>query len=174
MSYVGCGNGMAGGWGYYGYNSHGYLGQDGTDGSSMDISSILSSTDSIDTSNVALMSQPGGPLAAGGILDPNASDQISVGQLQSYVATGSAPDPSTASQLASIVAAAGPAVTSILQQAQFGSLAANTPISQLAALKAAITGTSPTSAVLSTISSNPILLVGLLGLAFMMFSGRRG
>lgn len=151
-----------------------YLGQD--DGStptldSTDISGAISATDAIDTSNIALLSQPGGPLAAGGVLDPSASDQVSVQDLQTYVNTGQASSPAVASQLASIVTAAGPAITGILQQVQFGQLAANTPISQLAALKAAITGNVSGTAVLASMTSNPALLIGIGVLLFMMFRG---
>lgn len=155
-----------------------YLGQDGssTDSSSTDFATTLSSTDAIDTSNIALLSQPGGPLAAGGVLDPAASDQISVSTLQNYVATGQAPDPSTAAQLAQVVSAAGPAITGILQQVQLGQLAATTPISQLSALRAAITGQTSVGGILSSITADPttLLIVGGILLVLLTRGGHSG
>lgn len=149
------------------------FGDDSTGIDSTDISGAISATDSIDTSNIALLSQPGGPLAAGGVLDPGASDQVSVQQLANYVQTGQASDPTTASQLAAIVAAAGPSVTGILQQVQLGQLAATTPISQLAALRSAITGSASGSAILSSITSDPTTLLIIGGVLLLLFA-RRG
>lgn len=143
---------------------------DGVD--STDITNAISATDSIDTSNIALLSQPGGPLAAGGVLDPAASDQVSVQQLATYVQTGQAPDPTTANQLASIVAAAGPAVTGILQQVQLGQLAQTTPISQLAALRAAITGNVSGTGILSSITADPTTLLIIGGILLLVLTRR--
>lgn len=147
------------------------FGDDSVD--STDISGAISAADSIDTSNIALLSQPGGPLAAGGVLDPAASDQVSVQDLATYVQTGQASNPATASQLASIVAAAGPTVTGIMQQVQLGQLASTMPISSLPALRAAITGNVSGSGILSSITADPTTLLIIGGILLLMFS-RRG
>lgn len=121
----------------------GYLGQDSTD--------IMGPT---------LEEIAGGPV-----------DTITAGDVATYVQTGSA-DPSVLTQIANIVQAAGPTVEGILQQIQFGQLAANTPVSQLPQLRAAVTGTTTAQSVISGITSNPVLVIG--GLAVLYLLMRRG
>jgi len=132
-------------WGYLGAvdMDQGYLGQDGSD--------IVGPT---------LEEIAGGPI-----------DTVTAGDVANYVATGQA-DPSVLSQITNIVKAAGGAAQSILQQVQFGQLAANTPINQLPALRAAVTGQTTVGSVLSSVGSNPALLIGGVVLLFLLFQGR--
>lgn len=117
----------------------GYLGQDSTD--------IMGPT---------LEEIAGGPI-----------DTITAADVADYVNTGNA-DPSVLSQIANIVQAAGPAVQGILQQVQFGQLAANTPINQLPQLRAAVTGQTTVSSVVSSLTSNPALLIGGAVVLFLL------
>lgn len=106
--------------------------------------------------------------AAGGILSPSAPP-VTVGDLANYLNTG-AGDPSWISQLGDLVAQAGPTISQIMQQYQFGTLAANTPIQNLPALRAAVTGAPvSTSSIISSLTNNPTaLLVGAGLLVFLL------
>jgi len=112
----------------------------------------------------------------GGILDPSAPP-VTVGDLATFVASGTtstgSTDPSTLAQLATLVAAGGQTVTSILRQQQIGSLAASTPLAQIAALQS-LTGTSMFgSSISSAISQNPMMfLIGGGVLLFLLMRGR--
>lgn len=120
----------------------GYLGQDGTDDGG-----IMGPT---------LEEIAGGPI-----------DTITAGDVATYVQTGQA-DPSVLSQITNLVRAGGTAANNILQQVQLGQLAANTPINQLPQLRAAITGQTTISSVVSSIASNPTLLIGGVLLLFLL------
>jgi hypothetical protein len=132
----------------------GYLGDDSTDIST------------IDTSGLGL---------PGGILDPSAPP-VTVGDLQTYVQTGNA-DPSILGQLSSIVSAAGPAVSQILQQFQLGQISSSAPLAQNPLLRAALV-TSPNQtgigATLQSFASSPALLIGAGVLAFLILGKKRG
>ena len=96
---------------------------------------------------------------------------ITAGDLVTYANTGSA-DPSILQQITNLVKVAGPAVDSIMQQVQIGQLAANTPISQLSQLRAGITGQSTISSVVSSLASNPTLLIGGAVLLLVLMRGK--
>lgn len=118
------------------------------------------STDSTDIVGPTLEEIAGGPV-----------DTITAGDVATYVQTGQA-DPSVLTQIANIVRAAGPTVTGILQQVQFGQLASNTPISQLSQLRAAVTGTSTVQSVVSSLTANPAVLIIGAGLLFLLLRKR--
>ena len=101
----------------------------------------------------------------GGILDPSAPS-VTVGQISDFINTGSA-DPSVIDQISAIVKAAGPTITGIMQQYQFGQLSANTPINQLPMLRAAVTGQAP-SMLSASLLSNPAVLIGGAVLLFVL------
>jgi len=103
---------------------------------------------------------------SGGLLAPSAPP-VTVDQLATFVQTGQA-DPSIWDSLANLVTSAGPAVNQIMQQYQFGQLAANTPIQNLPALRAAVTGAPvSTSSIVSSLTSNPTFLLIGAGLLFL-------
>lgn len=111
--------------------------------------------------------------AAGGLLAPSAPP-VTVGDVATYLNTGQG-DPSWISQLGDLVSQAGPAINQIMQQYQFGTLAANTPIQNLPALRAAVTGAPvSTSSIVSSLTNNPtFLLVGAGLLVFLMMKKGR-
>ena len=112
----------------------------------------------------------------GGILDPSAPP-VTVGDLSTYLSTGNA-DPSLLSQLSSIVQAAGPAVSQIMQQYQLGQISSSQPLASNPLLRAALV-TSPNQtgigATLQSFAASPALLlgVGAIALLFLM-KGRKG
>lgn len=141
----------------------GFLGDDPTAG--VDFSGAVDINSApLDTSSLT---------AVDGILSPTAPP-VTVDQLNTYVTTGQA-DPSVLGQLATLVSAAGPAVNSILQQVQFGQLAANTPISSLAALRAAVAGApGSASSIISSLTADPMFLVLGAGLLFLLLRKKGG
>ena len=136
-------HGQAGYMGFHDYHGHDYyMGADPTDISTDDFG------------------------AAGGLLAPSAPP-VTVGQVATYLNTGQG-DPSWISQLGDLISTAGPAINQIMEQYQFGTLAANTPIASLPALRAAVTG-APVSAssIVSSLTNNPTFL--LLGAGVLVF-----
>lgn len=128
----------------------GYLGDDG------------SGDTNISTLDTATLGLPGG------ILDPS-SPPVTVDELANYVNTGQA-DSSIIGQLATLVQSAGPAIQGIMQQIQFGQLAANTPISQLPTLRSAVLGQTSPGTFSNLLTSGGISTTGLLvGGAVLLF-----
>jgi hypothetical protein len=104
---------------------------------------------------------------------PDVPPDITVGDVVQYASSGTTTDPSVLDQVANIFKTAAPAVNSILQQVQFGSLATNVPLSQLPQLRAAVTGAPvAASAVISSVLSNPTVLLIGAGILLFMLSGR--
>jgi len=153
-----------------GMDGAGYLGDDST---VVELASILPPAGfgpAISTNDFGL---------PGGILDPSAPP-VTVGDLQSYVETGTA-DPSILGQLSSIVQAAGPAVSQILQQVQLGQIASSQPLANNPLMRAAlITSPNPTGiggtlqSAFASLTASPALLVGLGLVAFMVLGKKRG
>lgn len=111
----------------------------------------------------------------GAVLDPSAP-AVTVGDLANYVQSGSA-DPSLLSQLSSIVQAAGPAVSQIMQQFQLGQIASSQPLANNPLMRAAlITSPNPTGigATLQSFASSPALLIGAGVLAVLVLTKKRG
>lgn len=108
-----------------------------------------------------------------GILSPSAPP-VTVSDLANYVNNGTAPsDPSVASQLATLISQAGPAVQSILQQVQYGQMAANTPLNQLAQLRSAYgLQTSGAQNLFASLTANPMVLLAGAGLLFFVLKRR--
>jgi hypothetical protein len=129
----------------------GYLGQDGTD--------------STDIMGPTLEEIAGGPV-----------DTITNGDIATYVSGGSV-DPSIVDQIANIVKAAGPSVQQILQQVQLGQIAASAPIANNPAMRAAIVGSSTmgtsVSSAIASLSSSPVLILGGVGLLFLLMRRRK-
>lgn len=131
-------------WGYLGSatnGDYGYLGQDET--GAVDTGS-WPTTGGADP----LVDAAQGPV-----------DTITAGDIATYMQTGQA-DPSVLTQITNLIKAGGSAAQNIMQQVQFGQLAANTPISQLSQLRTAITGQTSVQSVISSLTSNPLLLIG--------------
>lgn len=152
MAYPGCA-GCLGNFNWStlnGMDGAGYLGDDSTDISTLDTSALS-------------------------VLDPSAPP-VTVGELADYVQTG-AGDPSILSQLSSIVQAAGPTVSQILQQVQLGQISASQPLAQNPLLRAAlVTSPNPTGigGTLQSFASSPALLIGAGILAFLVLGKKRG
>ena len=139
------GNGNQGDYGGYLGDDYGYLGQDETDAGG-----IMGPT---------LEEAAGGPV-----------DTITAGDIATYMQTGQA-DPSVLTQITNLIKAGGSAAQNIMQQVQFGQLAANTPVAQLSQLRTAITGQTSVQSVISSLTSNPVLLIG--GAVLLVFLLKR-
>lgn len=127
----------------------------------------------------------GNPIDAdGNILNPDGSiytggaptTTYTAGQLQTVANGGSTGNPSTDANLAALISASGSAAQQVLKQIQLGQIASSTPLGNTA-LQAAIVGggfnTSGLQSALSSLTSNPTLLLGgLLVVGLMLFRRR--
>jgi hypothetical protein len=134
----------------------GHLGADGLGDDASEFDTQISTLDT------AVLGEPGGILAP--------DSPITVADLANYAQTGNA-DPSIVSQLSTLINAAGPAVSQILQQVQLGQISSSSPLSQSPVLRAAIVSGGSIGSSLNTafasVTSNPLLLIGVGVLAFM-------
>jgi len=111
----------------------------------------------------------------GGILSPESP--VTVADLANYAQTGQG-DPSIIGQLSTLFNAAGPAVSTILQQYQLGQISSSAPLAQNPLLRASIVEGGSLSSGISTafanITSSPMLLVGIGLVAFLVLGRKRG
>ena len=159
----------------------GYLGQDSSDWSSIPGAVGLDSAGNpIDASGNEL--NPDGSIAVSAQYNTNLTntmDQgpflgVTAGQLQTVANGGSTGNPTTDAQLSALISSAGTAAQTVLKQIQLGQIASNTPLGNTA-LQAAIVGggfSSGLSSVMSSLTSNPTLLIGAVVLGFLMLRRR--
>lgn len=127
-----------------------------------------------------LGNMPWGYLGQDDLTDPNfvgpaVPADITAQDVNDYVTTGTISNSSNLDAVASIVQALGPSVQTILQQVQLGQISGTTPIQNLPAIRAAITGQSMplSSAIASTLAANPTVLIAAGVFAFLLFRGKK-
>lgn len=161
----------------------GYLGQDGSDDSSFVGPQEPPGTVAVDASGNFLDAN-GNVLNADGSINYSATtaeqattvSNVTAGQLQAVANGGSTGNPATDANIAALISASGSAAQAVLKQIQLGQIASSTPLGNTA-LQAAIVGggfnTSGLQSALSSLTSNPTLLLGgLLVVGLMLFRKR--
>ena len=117
-----------------------------------------------------------GSIYTGGADTSSSVSNVTAGQLQTVANGGSTGNTNTDAQIAALISASGSAAQTVLKQIQLGQIAASTPLGNTA-LQAAIVGggfnVSGLSSALSSLTSNPTLLIGALVVVGLMMFQRR-